>query len=116
MNLTRPAAGPTIRIYTNFIQQHESTARPNLSYRARFQSLGDVLYTDIDTVWLRDPIPHLRTAEAGTEALPDVDMWLQIDEEVTKRNQNAVLALVLFGSLLQIYTGFTRLRAYHRQF
>ena len=43
---------------------------------------GNVLYTDIDTVWLRDPIPYLRGA-------PEIDMWLQIDEEALEATKGA---------------------------
>ena len=78
---------------------------------------GHVLYTDIDTVWLHDPIPYLRSPPVGSDGTgnangKEVDLWLQMDEETLEATKAARMGL---PPLADYYcTGFMALRSNER--
>ena len=74
---------------------------------------GNILYTDIDTVWLHDPIPYLWSPPVGgSSSATEVDMWLQIDEETLEATKAAQMGL---PPLADYYcTGFMALRSNQR--
>jgi hypothetical protein len=76
--------GPSSCYTTNSCYATETLCTPSPPPSLQIQALGfNVLYSDLDVMWLRDPLPYVT-------AFPDADFLISLDTVGTDGSRNPV--------------------------